>query len=191
MRAHSATSAATKAFAPLVFCVMRTKTLTETEKKIPHRHQMHNRVLRIAADKSLYLEPLVNASVPPSHDCFTTKLFYLSPLTGTWFKALWLRLTLSASYFVRLSLVVSLKPIKLTPCRSCPSGFSYYLTQHHILSIMIMSTPSSGNDVDSISEMSSSLGNDRTDVPVGLSNSQYVAQKRKMLDAVNRLRETG
>jgi len=56
---------------------------------------------------------------------------------------------------------------------------------------MIMSTPSSGNDVDSISEMSSSLGNDRTDVPVGLSNSQYVAQKRKMLDAVNRLRETG
>ena len=30
-----------------------------------------------------------------------------------------------------------------------------------------------------------------SDAPVGLSNAQYVQQKRKMLDAVNRLRETG
>ncbi len=30
-----------------------------------------------------------------------------------------------------------------------------------------------------------------SDVPVGLSNAQYVQQKRKMLDAVNRLRATG
>jgi hypothetical protein len=29
------------------------------------------------------------------------------------------------------------------------------------------------------------------DAPVGLSNAEYVQQKRKMLDAVNRLRETG
>lgn len=29
------------------------------------------------------------------------------------------------------------------------------------------------------------------DAPVGLSNAQYVQQKRKMLDAVNRLRGTG
>ncbi|KAI9465219.1 P-loop containing nucleoside triphosphate hydrolase protein [Lactarius psammicola] len=56
---------------------------------------------------------------------------------------------------------------------------------------MIMSTPINGNDIDNTSELSSGPGNDRTDVPVGLSNSQYVAQKRKMLDAVNRLRETG
>jgi hypothetical protein len=30
-----------------------------------------------------------------------------------------------------------------------------------------------------------------SDAPVGLSNAQYVQQKRKMLDAVNRLRGTG
>jgi hypothetical protein len=32
---------------------------------------------------------------------------------------------------------------------------------------------------------------DVSDAPVGLSNAQYVQQKRKMLDAVNRLRGTG
>jgi hypothetical protein len=30
-----------------------------------------------------------------------------------------------------------------------------------------------------------------SDAPVGLSNAQFVQQKRKMLDAVNRLRATG
>ncbi|KAH9175022.1 P-loop containing nucleoside triphosphate hydrolase protein [Lactarius sanguifluus] len=52
-----------------------------------------------------------------------------------------------------------------------------------------MSTSKSGNDVDNTSDLS--LENDHIGAPVGLSNSQYVAQKRKMLDAVNRLRETG
>ncbi|KAH9007590.1 P-loop containing nucleoside triphosphate hydrolase protein [Lactarius deliciosus] len=52
-----------------------------------------------------------------------------------------------------------------------------------------MSTSKSGNDVDSTSDLSPE--NDHRGAPVGLSNSQYVAQKRKMLDAVNRLRETG
>ncbi|KAH9032594.1 P-loop containing nucleoside triphosphate hydrolase protein [Lactarius pseudohatsudake] len=37
----------------------------------------------------------------------------------------------------------------------------------------------------------SSGQNDHTDVPVGLSDPQYVAKKRRMLDAVNRLRATG
>ncbi|KAI9465220.1 P-loop containing nucleoside triphosphate hydrolase protein [Lactarius psammicola] len=39
--------------------------------------------------------------------------------------------------------------------------------------------------------MSPSTGNDHTNVPVGLSDPQYVAQKRRMLDYVNRLRATG
>lgn len=54
---------------------------------------------------------------------------------------------------------------------------------------MIVSTSKSGND--STKERALSPGNDCADLPVGLSNTQYVAQKRKMLDAVNRLRETG
>jgi hypothetical protein len=54
---------------------------------------------------------------------------------------------------------------------------------------MIMSTTKS--EIDSTSEMTFSPGHDYPDVAVGLSNSQYVVQKRKMLDAVNRLRETG
>jgi hypothetical protein len=37
--------------------------------------------------------------------------------------------------------------------------------------------------------ISSSTG--ASDAPVGLSNAQFVQQKRKMLDAVNRLRGTG
>jgi hypothetical protein len=32
---------------------------------------------------------------------------------------------------------------------------------------------------------------DAVDAPVGLSDPQYVSQRRKMLDIVNRLRETG
>ena len=32
---------------------------------------------------------------------------------------------------------------------------------------------------------------DETDAPVGLSDPQYVSQKRRMLDSVNRLRATG
>jgi hypothetical protein len=32
---------------------------------------------------------------------------------------------------------------------------------------------------------------DTTDAPVGLSDPQYVGQKRKMMDSVNRLRATG
>jgi energy-coupling factor transporter ATP-binding protein EcfA2 len=47
-----------------------------------------------------------------------------------------------------------------------------------------------GTDFDSSSDMASSQG-DHEDAPVGLSDPQYVAQKRKMLDAVNRLRATG
>ncbi|KAI9441571.1 P-loop containing nucleoside triphosphate hydrolase protein [Lactarius indigo] len=56
---------------------------------------------------------------------------------------------------------------------------------------MIVSTLRSGNDVERTSDGSPSPENDHTGTPVGLSKSQYVAQKRKMLDAVNRLRETG
>ncbi|KAI9441577.1 P-loop containing nucleoside triphosphate hydrolase protein [Lactarius indigo] len=54
-----------------------------------------------------------------------------------------------------------------------------------------MSSSESGTDFDSTAEMSLSPGNDHTDAPVGLSDPQYVAQKRKMLDYVNRLRATG
>jgi len=50
-----------------------------------------------------------------------------------------------------------------------------------------MSSSDGGTDFDSTSDMSS----DHVDIPVGLSDPQYVAQKRKMLDAVNRLRATG
>ncbi|KAI9441570.1 P-loop containing nucleoside triphosphate hydrolase protein [Lactarius indigo] len=53
-----------------------------------------------------------------------------------------------------------------------------------------MSSSDGGTDFDSTSDMSSSQ-NDHTGAPVGLSDPQYVAKKRKMLDAVNRLRATG
>lgn len=52
-----------------------------------------------------------------------------------------------------------------------------------------MSSSDNGTDFDSTSDMSSS--HDHEDTPVGLSDPQYIAQKRKMLDAVNRLREIG
>jgi hypothetical protein len=58
-----------------------------------------------------------------------------------------------------------------------------------------MSESESGLDFESTPDISPTLDNDGEDqgeyAPVGLSNLQYVAQKRKMLDAVNRLRETG
>ena len=54
-----------------------------------------------------------------------------------------------------------------------------------------MSSSESGTDFDSTAEMSLSPGNDYTNVPVGLSDPQYVAKMRKMLDSVNRLRATG
>ncbi|KAH9007591.1 P-loop containing nucleoside triphosphate hydrolase protein [Lactarius deliciosus] len=53
-----------------------------------------------------------------------------------------------------------------------------------------MSSSDGGTDFDSTSDVSSGA-NDHTDIPVGLSDPQYVAKKRKMLDAVNRLRATG
>ena len=53
-----------------------------------------------------------------------------------------------------------------------------------------MSSSDNGTDFDSSSDMASSQ-DDHMDNPVGLSDPQYVAQKRKMLDAVNRLRATG
>jgi hypothetical protein len=55
-----------------------------------------------------------------------------------------------------------------------------------------MSESESGLDFESTLDISpSTLDNGDADAPVGLSNLQYVSQKRKMLDAVNRLRETG
>ena len=54
-----------------------------------------------------------------------------------------------------------------------------------------MSSSESGLDFESTPDDSRSLENDCADVPVGLSDPQYIAQKRKMLDAVNRLREIG
>jgi len=45
----------------------------------------------------------------------------------------------------------------------------------------------SGTDLDSTPELPRSL----TDAPVGLSDPQFVAKKRRMLDAVNRLRAMG
>lgn len=54
-----------------------------------------------------------------------------------------------------------------------------------------MSSSESGTDFDSTADMSLSPGNDRIDDPVGLSDPQNVAEMRKMLDAVNRLRATG
>jgi hypothetical protein len=52
------------------------------------------------------------------------------------------------------------------------------------------SSSDNGSDFDDSSDGDSSQG-DHRDLPVGLSDPQYVAQKRKMLDAVNRLRATG
>jgi hypothetical protein len=54
-----------------------------------------------------------------------------------------------------------------------------------------MSESESGLDFESTPDISPTLDDNFADAPVGLSNLQYVAQKRKMLDAVNRLRETG
>ena len=59
----------------------------------------------------------------------------------------------------------------------------------NILFVSAMSSSDNGTDFDSTSDMSSS--HDHEDTPVGLSDPQYIAQKRKMLDAVNRLREIG
>ena len=52
-----------------------------------------------------------------------------------------------------------------------------------------MSSSDDNADFDSTTDMSSSQSDHSA--PVGLSDPQYVAQKRKMLDAVNRLRATG
>ena len=51
------------------------------------------------------------------------------------------------------------------------------------------SSSDDGSEFDSSSDIDSDQGDHRD--PVGLSDPQYVAQKRKMLDAVNRLRATG
>ena len=53
-----------------------------------------------------------------------------------------------------------------------------------------MSSSGGQTDFDSTSNMSS-VHSDHADTPVGLSDPQYIAQKRQMLDAVNRLRATG
>lgn len=67
-----------------------------------------------------------------------------------------------------------------------------YLSQHRFpVNPSIMSESESGLDFESSPDTSPTLDYDGTDAPVGLSNLRYVAQKRKMLDAVNRLRETG
>ena len=57
--------------------------------------------------------------------------------------------------------------------------------------LFTMSSSESGTDFDSTADMSLSPGNDRIDDPVGLSDPQNIAEMRKMLDAVNRLRATG
>lgn len=58
--------------------------------------------------------------------------------------------------------------------------------------LSIMSSSVGGTDFDSTAEMSATPGDDYVDVPpVGLSDPQYVTEKRRMLDAVNRLRATG
>ena len=54
-----------------------------------------------------------------------------------------------------------------------------------------MPSSESGTDFDSTAEMSLSPGDDHMNVPVGLSDPQYVTEMRKMLDSVNRLRATG
>jgi hypothetical protein len=45
-----------------------------------------------------------------------------------------------------------------------------------------------GSSLDIPSSLSDAIP---VDIPVGLSDSQCTSQKRRMLDAVNRLRETG
>lgn len=91
---------------------------------------------------------------------------------------------------LRLCLVILLKTYKghffLSLREHNPST-----TTSHSTATPFMSSSESGTDFDSTAEMSLSPGNDRTDDPVGLSNPQYVAEMRKMLDAVNRLRATG
>jgi hypothetical protein len=56
-----------------------------------------------------------------------------------------------------------------------------------------MMTPSDGStDMGSNLDIPCSLTDIiPVDTPVGLSDPQYVAQKRRMLDSVNRLRATG
>ncbi|KAI0250036.1 P-loop containing nucleoside triphosphate hydrolase protein [Lactifluus subvellereus] len=62
-----------------------------------------------------------------------------------------------------------------------------------IRSLISMMTPSDGStDIGSNLEIPCSLTDIiPVDTPVGLSDPQYVAQKRRMLDSVNRLRATG
>jgi hypothetical protein len=88
-----------------------------------------------------------------------------------------------------LCLVIPQKPIKVAS--SCPSENTTPLLQSLTTPQHPMSSSESGTDFDSTAEMSLSPGNDLTDDPVGLSNPEYVAEMRKMLDVVNRLRATG
>lgn len=61
-----------------------------------------------------------------------------------------------------------------------------------IRSFMSMIVSDSSTDTGSNIETPSSLADTIPgDTPVGLSDPQYVARKRHMLDAVNRLRATG
>ena len=69
----------------------------------------------------------------------------------------------------------------------CPSDNNPSTT---VFFIMSSSASESGADFDSTAEMSDSPGIDHNS-PVGLSDPQYVSAKRRMLDAVNRLRATG
>lgn len=78
-------------------------------------------------------------------------------------------------------------PIKDPSYGSFPSENGPVLLHNIFFSTM---SSDGGTDFDSTSDMSSDA-NDHTDVPVGLSDPQYVAKKRRMLDAVNRLRATG
>lgn len=88
-----------------------------------------------------------------------------------------------------LSNGVLAEPIKDPSRGSCFSA-NCLIVLHAIPLISTMSSSDNGTDFDSSSDMASSQG-DHMDTPVGLSDPQYVAQKRKMLDAVNRLRATG
>lgn len=54
-----------------------------------------------------------------------------------------------------------------------------------------MSSSTSGNEMNLDSTVGTSRASATPDAPVGLSDPQYVAHKRRMLDAVNRLRATG
>ena len=52
-------------------------------------------------------------------------------------------------------------------------------------------TPFDGEIDSDVTPETTSSSTGVSDAPVGLSNAQFVHQKRKMLDAVNRLRATG